>query len=267
MNNEPLVSVIMAIYNCERFIEKAISCVVNQTYTNWELILIDDYSSDQTFSIAQKISNSDNRIRLFRNEKNLTLAPTLNKCLERANGKYIARMDGDDICALDRFEKEITFLENNPDYALVSCQMDLFDDSGVYGTVYYKETPQKEDFAYGSPICHAGCLMRKSVLEELGGYDISSEKERIEDYDLWVRMYTAGYKAYNLQEVLYSMRDDRNTIKRKKFKFRLTEYKLKRDLCKTFGLSLKYRVLSIKPIVLGLLPSFVYSFLHKKKYS
>ena len=112
--------------------------------TNWELILIDDCSSDDTYNVAKRIAESDERIKLYRNERNLTLAPTLNKCLEKASGEYTARMDGDDICALDRFEKEISFLENHPRYALVSCHMDLFDDNGVYGTVKYKEKPEKQ---------------------------------------------------------------------------------------------------------------------------
>ena len=144
----PLISVLTAIYNCENTVEEAINCILHQTYTNWELILIDDCSSDNTYNVAKRISESDDRIKLFKNERNLTLAPTLNKCLEKANGEYIARMDGDDICTLNRFEKEIAFLENHPEYALVSCQMDLFDDNGVYGTVKYKEKPEKSDFAH-----------------------------------------------------------------------------------------------------------------------
>ncbi len=264
--SKPLISVLMAVYNCSDTLTDAVNCIINQTYKNWELIIIDDCSKDDTYSVAKGLADKDSRIKLYKNEKNLTLAPTLNRCLEKASGECTARMDGDDICALDRFEKEVSFLNSHPEYALVSCQMDLFDDSGVYGTVQYKEIPEKTDFAYGSPVCHAGCMMRKSVLEELGGYDISPEKERIEDYDLWIRMYDAGYKAYNLQEVLYSMRDDRNAIKRKKFKFRITEYKLKKRMCKSFGLPVKYRMMAYKPLILGLIPSFVYSYLHKKKY-
>lgn len=264
--NEPLISVLMAVYNCSETLKEAVKCIVNQTYTNWELIIFDDCSNDDTYEVAKSLAESDNRIKLFKNEKNLTLAPTLNNCLKQANGVYVARMDGDDICVFDRFEKEVSFLDRHPEFALVSCLMDLYDDEGTYGTVKYKECPQKVDFAYGSPICHAGCMMRKSVLEELNGYDVSSEKERIEDYDLWIRMYAAGYKAYVLQEVLYSMRDDRNAIKRKKFKFRVTEYKLKKKMCREFELPFKYRLLIFKPILLGLIPSFVYSFLHRKKY-
>ena len=260
----PIISTLMPVYNCEETIYEAVYCIINQTYTDWELIIYDDASTDGTYKKAQELAEKDNRIRLFKNDYNLTLAPTLNKCLKKAKGDYIARMDGDDLCAQDRLEKEVIFLENNPQYSLVSCQMELFDDYGVYKTIEYKLTPQKEDFVRASQICHAGCMMRKCVLEELNGYDVSKEKERIEDYDLWVRMYEAGYKAYNLQEVLYSMRDDRNAIKRKKFKYRINEYHLIKEICKKFDLPRKNRLYALKPIVLGFLPTFVYSFLHKR---
>lgn len=266
MNKTPLVSVLMAIYNCEDTLEEAVDCILNQTYRNWELILYDDSSSDNTYEIASKIAVKDKRIKVFRNEKNLTLAPTLNKCLIKAQGEYTARMDGDDVCDKTRFEKEVDILNKHSEYAVVSCCMNLYDENGIYGKVHYNEEPQKIDFAVGSPICHAGCMMRKSVLEELGGYSNSPKVERIEDYDLWIRLYDAGYKAYNIQEYLYSMRNDRNAIKRKKYKFRITEYCLKKDMCKKFGLPVKYRIQSYKPLILGLVPSSVYKMLQKKRY-
>ncbi len=266
MNETPLVSVLMAIYNCEDTLEEAVDCICNQTYKNWELIMYDDCSSDNTYELAVKIAEKDKRIKVFRNEKNMTLAPTLNKCLKKAKGEYTARMDGDDICDSTRFEKEVDILNKYSEYAIVSCCMNLYDEKGIYGRVNYKEEPQKKDFASGSPICHAGCMIRKSVLEELCGYSNSPKVERIEDYDLWIRLYEAGYKAYNIQEYLYSMRNDRNAIKRKKYKFRITEYRLKKDMCKKFGLSAKYRIQSYKPLILGLVPSPVYKMLQKKRY-
>jgi glycosyltransferase EpsE len=267
MENKPLVSVLMAVYNCVDTLEEAVDCIINQTYTNWELIMFDDCSTDNTYKKALELSKKDNRIKVYRNDKNLTLAPTLNKCLDKAKGVYTARMDGDDVCDLNRFEKEVEFLNNHFEYAVVSSFMNLYDDNGIYGVVKYNEKPQKEDFAYSSPICHAGCMMRKEVLDKLEGYSNSSKVERIEDYDLWIRLYSAGYKAYNIQESLYSMRDDRNAIKRKKFKFRLTEYRLKRNMCKEFELPFKYKVMAFKPIILGMLPSFLYTALHKRKYN
>ena len=263
MDKMPLVSVLMGIYNCADTLEEAVDCIINQTYSNWELIMCDDCSSDDTYKIALKIAEKDNRIKVLKNKKNITLAPTLNHCLNYAQGEYCARMDGDDICALDRFEKEVEVLNEHQEYAVVSTLMSLYDDDGIYGTVKYKETPEKIDFSFGSPICHAGCMIRRSVLIELGGYSDSPKVERIEDYDLWIRLYALGYKAYNIQEPLYSMRDDRNAIKRKKFRFRIAEYKLKKKMCRDFNLPFKSKIMAYRPIILGLMPGLVYTLLHK----
>lgn len=263
MENKPLVSVLMAIYNCSDTLEQAVNCIINQTYDNWELILYDDCSEDDTYKKALALSKQYSRIRVYKNEKNLTLAPTLNNCLAVSNGLYTARMDGDDTCALDRFEKEVSFLNSHPEYALVSCQMSLFDNEGVYREIKYLEKPQARDFIYSSQICHAGCMMRKSVLEQLNGYNTSKDVVRVEDYDLWVRLYEAGFKAYNIQEVLYNMRDDRNANKRRKFKYRINEYKIKKKVKENCNLSFKYSFQVIKPIAVGLLPSFVFKKLHR----
>ncbi len=87
MNKTPLVSVLMAIYNCENTLEEAVNCIINQTYENWELIMYDDCSSDNTFELAKRLSERDGRIRAFKNEKNLTLAPTLNECMKKEGGE------------------------------------------------------------------------------------------------------------------------------------------------------------------------------------
>ena len=266
MSQKPLISVLMGIYNCADTLEEAVNCIIDQTYENWELIMCDDCSSDNTYETAKRIAAKDKRIILLKNDKNMTLAPTLNNCLKRAGGEYVARMDGDDICDKERFKKELDILEKYPEYAVVSCKMELFDNAGTFGYAEYREKPKIEDFVSASQVCHAGCMIRKSVLDELNGYNTSSDVERIEDYDLWIRLYAKGYKAYNIQEYLYSMRDDRNAIKRKKFKFRLKEYKLKRNMCKTFNLPLKSRMRCFRPIILGIMPSFVYVLLHKKAH-
>ena len=262
--NTPLVSVLMAVYNCADTLDEAIQTILDQTYTNWELILFDDCSSDNTYSKCLEYAEKEPRIRAFKNEKNLTLAPTLNNCLKQAKGFYTARMDGDDVCDPTRFEKQVKFLNEHPEYAVVSCIMDVYDENGVFGTIKFPEKPEKEFLGITSPVCHAGCMMRKEILQELGGYDTSEEINRIEDYDLWFRLYKAGSKAYNIQEALYSMRDDRNALKRRSFKNRVNEYKLRVRICKAFKLPVKYRLMAFRPIILGFLPAFVYTALHKR---
>lgn len=229
--------------------------------------MCDDGSTDNTYEIATEIANKDSRIVLIKNKANVGLASTLNNCLKHARGKYTARMDGDDFCSATRFEKEVDILDNNPEYAVVSTWMDFFDENGTYGVQSYSKIPTKQELIFATPFCHASCMMRKEVLQKLNGYDIAKPIERIEDYDLWIRLYANGCIGYNIPEVLYSMRDDRNAVKRKKFKFRINEAKLKLRILHTFNLSIKSYIYVIKPIILGLVPSPIFRLLHKKKLS
>lgn len=262
--SNPLISVLMGIYNCAETLEEAVDCIINQTYENWELIMCDDCSKDNTFEVAQKIAEKDSRIHVIRNEANRTLAPSLNHCLQYANGEYIARMDGDDVCAIDRFEKELCFLEAHPEFALVSCRMNLYDSEGIYRTIYYRENPTREHLLHNSQFCHAGCMMRTDVLRELGGYSEAGNRTRVEDYDLWVRLYAAGYKGYNLQEVLYSMRDDRNAIKRRTFSNRLNESRVKVQACRLFHFGIAKYTYALLPIVKAVIPSSLYRVAHRR---
>ena len=262
----PKISVIMGIYNCADTLEEAVDCIINQTFTDWELIMCDDCSSDNTYEVAKQIAKKDNRIFVLKNEKNLTLAPTLNKCAREAKGEYLARMDGDDVCALDRFEKEFDFLEAHPEYALVSCNMILYDDEGEHGFIKYIEEPEGRHLIRGSQFCHAGCMMKKDIFDELGGYGETSDVERIEDLNLWFRLYKAGYKGYNIQETLYSMRDDRNAFSRRKFKYRINESRQIQNISKVFGTGIKEKIAFVVPIIKGLLPSFIYKYMHQKNW-
>lgn len=259
----PLISVLMGIYNCEDTLEEAVKCIVDQTYSNWELIMCDDCSTDGTLQIAKKLAEKDLRIKVIKNDENLTLPPTLNHCLSVAVGEYIARMDGDDICSLNRFEKELNFLEKHQEYSLVSCNMDLFDKNGVYKTVLYKEKPLKHDFVKKSQFCHAGCMMRKEVICKLGGYSESANRQRVEDYDLWVRMYEEGFAGYNLQETLYAMRDDRKALSRRTLKNRINEARVKLYVCRKFKLSKKYYIYVVFPIIKYFIPTGLYNKMHK----
>lgn len=261
---EPLISILMGIYNCEDTLETAAKCIIDQTYSKWELIMCDDCSTDGTLKIARKLAKQDQRIKVIKNEKNLTLAPTLNHCLSIAKGKYVARMDGDDICALDRLEKELHFLERHEEYSLVSCNMDLFDQKGVYRTIFYIAKPSKHDFVKTSPFCHAGCMMRTDIMRKLGGYSESLYRRRVEDYDLWVRMYFEGFEGYNLQETLYAMRDDRNALYRRTWRNRINEMIVKFEACRKLKLPpISYGWIFV-PIIKWMVPSFVYKIIHKK---
>lgn len=171
------ISVLMGIYNCANTLPEAIDSILNQTYTNWELILCDDASTDNTYQVALKYQQKyPDKIILLKNEKNLTLAPTLNKCLAMASGEFIARMDGDDLCEPERFDLEIEALKQNSDFSIVSCSMDLFDSGGTFRTVRHKEYPTQKDLIHGPQFCHAGCMVRTDAIRAVNGYSESDRK-------------------------------------------------------------------------------------------
>ena len=122
MNKAPKISVIMSVYNGEDYLAETLDSICNQSFTDWELVAINDCSTDTTLSILEKYASVDERIKIHTNEVNLRLPASLNKGLALAQGKYIARMDADDICLPDRFKKQFEFMETHPDVALSSCR-------------------------------------------------------------------------------------------------------------------------------------------------
>ena len=258
------ISILMGIYNCAGTLPDAIRSILDQTVTDWELILCDDGSSDDTVSVAQTFVQAyPDRIRLLQNPKNLGLNATLNRCLQEATGTYIARMDGDDICAPDRFAEELAVLESEPDIAIVSTDMHFFDESGTWGMVQYPEYPQPRDFLAGSPFCHAPCMVRKEAYDAVGGYSVDKKLLRVEDYHLWIKMYKAGFRGKNIRKPLYSMRDARNAYSRRKFRYRINEAYVRLLVVRELGLPASGYVYAMRPILVGMLPRPVYDRLHK----
>ncbi|MBE6138497.1 MAG: glycosyltransferase [Firmicutes bacterium] len=261
---QTLVSIIMGIYNCGNYLESSIESIINQTYNNWELIMCDDGSKDNTLKIAQKYEKQyPKKIKVIKNKQNMGLNYTLNHCLEYASGDYIARQDGDDISLPERLEKEMEFLQQHPEYSLVSSNMIFFDENGDWGESKNFGEVKKENFIKGSPICHAPCIMKREALLSVGGYSVDSKLLRVEDYHLWFKFYINGYKCYNLSESLYKMRDDSNAFKRRNFKNRINETRLKLWGFRKIKISLKDYIWAFKPIMLFLLPRKIYEMLHK----
>ena len=260
------VSVIMGIYNCAPTLSEAIDCIVAQTYEDWELILCDDGSKDDTYAVAKAYQECfPDKIVLLKNEKNMGLNATLNHCLEAASGMYIARMDGDDLCDPTRFAKELAVLEAEPDIAIVSSDMTQFDETGEWGRVSHATYPEAKDFLGGNPICHAPCMVRKEAYDAVKGYTVSDKLLRVEDYHLWVKMYKAGYKAKNIGEPLYSMRDDRNAYNRRKYRYYVNEARVMSFAIQSLGLPKTGYIRVLRPLLVGLLPRWVYDRLHKRR--
>lgn len=219
----PKVSIIMGIYNCANTLPEAIDSILSQTFNNWQLILCDDGSTDITYHIAEKYKfQHPTKILLIRNEQNMGLNHTLNRCLALASGTYIARMDGDDISLPTRLEKEVFFLDTHPEYSIVSTPMIFFDSGGDWGRNRVIEKPTKRDFIRHSPVhCHAPCMVRRSAYLSVGGYTEDKRMLRFEDVNLWYKMYANGYIGCNLNEPLYKMRDDRAAAHRRSLKSRV----------------------------------------------
>lgn len=259
------INVIMGIYNCEKTLKEAVDCLLKQTYSDWELIMCDDGSTDETFRIAQELQSTyPAKIRLLKNDKNRGLNYTLNHCLSVADGEFIARMDGDDLCSPDRFEIEMNVMNSEPDISIVSCAIEHFDESGIWGYVTHPEYPTNKDFLYGTPFCHAPCLVRREAYVAVGGYTENEKILRVEDYHLWIKMYKAGFKGKNIDLPLYQMRDDRNAYGRRKFKYRINEAYVRAFAIKELKLPFYGYLHVIRPVLVGLLPSKLYDILHKK---
>ena len=257
----------MGIFNCEETLSEAIDSIIYQTYKDWVLIMCDDGSADNTYELAEKYRQQyPDKIVLIKNEKNLGLNKTLNHCLEYAETEYVARMDGDDISLPERLEKEVEFLDSHPEYAIVSTPMIYFDEDGDYRTGKGEKEPNPASMVTGTPFCHAPCMVRKEAYDSVGGYSTRADRLRVEDWDLWIRMYEKGYKGYVLSEPLYKMRDDRNAYSRRKFKYRINESKVGASAIKRLNLEKWRYVFCLRPIIVGLLPKQIYMYLHKKQF-
>ena len=267
MNEEiPVISVLMGVLNCGATLDESLECLAAQTEQRWECIICDDGSTDRSGDVIRKWQEKlPGRIISLRNENNRGLSFTLNRCLEHSSGTYIARMDGDDRCSPDRFEKELAYLTSHPGMCIVSTDMQCFDEAGTWGLSVYPTEPKPSDLVHGTPFCHAGCMMVRDSLGRAGGYSTDERYARVEDYELWVRMYALGFRGGNIHEPLYQMRDDRNAAGRRKWKYRINEARVRLLAVKRLHLPLWMSVYALRPLILGLLPGSLAHFLHRIK--
>lgn len=266
MGDNCRISVIIGIYNCASTLEEALDSLYAQTYQDFKIILCEDGSSDDTYQKAKDYAAKHDNIILVKNEKNMGLNYTLNRCLEYADTEYVARMDGDDISLPTRFEKEISFLDAHPEYAIVSCPMIYYDEYGEFGRGKGGFEPSKVAFIYGTPFCHAPCMVRRGAYKAVDGYTTDKRLLRLEDYNLWMKMFAKGLRGYMLDECLYMMRDDRDAIHRRKFKGRLNGIYAHYLAHKTLKLPWhKFVIYSIVNVIKGLMPRFIYKYFHKKR--
>lgn len=252
----PKISVIMGVFNCASTLGKSIESIQAQTFSDWEFIICDDGSNDESATIVRSYAEKDSRIVFIQNDKNHGLPYTLNHCLQYARGEYCARMDGDDYCAPERLEKQNAFLDNHQEFAFVSSRVTRFDEKGVYSLKRKPSpcAPEMIELVKGSPFCHAAAMIRKSAYDAVNGYRDLSQIMGNEDYDLWFRLYSKDLKGYIIDEALYYFFDGRDATQRRTFKRRLREAWVRKEGYKLLHVPFYYRVYILKPIILGLVP-------------
>lgn len=218
MNN--LISIILPTYNGAKWIEKSIQSVIDQSYTNWELLVIDDGSTDDTSDIVSSMFVKDSRIRYIRNEVNLGIQKTLNKGIRESKGEYIARIDDDDLWSdTDKLKKQIEFLEQNPDHVLIGTGVIIVNENGDELFKYLlPETDQEINSKLLGKNCfvHSSVMFKKSTVVECGFYGEGIDTRHFEDYDLWLQLGVVGKLAnINSYSVKYTMRKGSITDKNK----------------------------------------------------
>ena len=266
INNPTRISVIMGIYNCAPTLAEALDSLLAQSYQGFKVIMCDDGSKDNTVDVAQTYVNTyPDKFILIKNERNMGLNHTLNHCLKYVDTEFVARMDGDDISLPNRFEEQLQFLDMHKKYSIVSTPMIYFDEKGEYrrGIGGYEVTNQTA--STGPVFCHAPCMIRSEAYNAVGGYGEGKYLMRVEDVHLWYKLYAKGYKGYVLKEPLYAMRDDRNAVQRRKFKYRINSFLVRWEWIPKVGLPKWRRLYAFYPIMVGLLPQPIYNILHKRK--
>lgn len=208
---DPQLSVVLPCYNAAAFLQQAIDSVLKQTFRDFELIIVDDGSTDDSAKIIAK--QNDSRIQIIRNEKNQGLIRTLNAGIASAKGKYIARMDADDVSRPERFEKQIAFLERNPATGVCGAWMHMIHNNTVYKHRYLASDTIKSALVFNNPIVHPSVMMRKTIFENTA-HVYSTDYPHGEDYALWISLLgKTGFAV--LDEPLIEYRAHAEQVSRK----------------------------------------------------
>lgn len=259
------ITVIMGVYNSEKTLKRAVDSILAQTFTDWVFVICDDGSTDSSFQYLReyKVQYPDKFI-ILKNDRNRGLTYTLNHCLSHVASEYVARMDSDDVSLPMRFEREVEFLDIHPEYGFVGCGIERFDENGVWMCNKGKMEVRPKDFYHSSCFAHPTVMMRKAVLDKVGGYKEVWYTNRCEDYDLWMRLYANGYKGYNLEECLFQYYEGKDSFPKRKYKYRVGEAVMRAKGYALVGLYPIGIIYVCKPLIAGLLPRWLVRKLHKK---
>ena len=255
---EVKISVIMGVLNPnnEEQFYQAVNSILKQTFCDLEFIIYNDGSDESYEEIFNKICKSDKRIIYLKSKNNCGLAHALNQCIKVAKGKYLARMDADDVALPDRLSRLYYFLEEHPEYQWVGSNASLINEQGAWGSEKVPELPVSTDFLQYSPYIHPAVMFRREVLLAIGGYNYAEVTKRCEDYELFMRLHCQGYRGYNIQEELLLYREDVKAYKKRKYTYCIREMSVRYAGFKKLGI-LKMKTLPyvVKPLIVGFIPA------------
>lgn len=204
ISDTPLISVVMSVYNHENVVARAIESILNQTYKNFELLICDDFSNDNTLKIIEDFNSS--KIKIFQNKKNLGLTKSLNLLIKNSKGELIARQDADDISNIHRFQQQKQFLINNELDAVGSRSLIINSNKVIPRFSFY--LPIKFQMLFKNPLIHGSLMIKKSVLQNLNYYDEAYYFSQ--DYKLLVDFINQNYKINIMNSTLYSLNTSDN---------------------------------------------------------
>ena len=207
--NNPLVSVIMPAYNAEKWIAEAIDSILNQTYDNIELLIYDDGSTDETWGILLDYSTKHDKVHFFHDDMNRGVTVALNTLINLSHGKYIARMDADDIAMPDRIEKQVAYIEKQSRLSAIGTGIEMFGDKNTnpgrdkwWGNDFVLHETITRKLPYRNCLCHPSVLFIGDILREY-----MYEGARVfQDYDLFLRMGSDGHLIGKVDETLLKYR-------------------------------------------------------------
>ena len=217
MSKVPRVSVLMPAYNREAFIREAVESVLRQTYTDFEVVAVDDGSSDGTVAVLEELARRDGRVRVIKAGR-LGLVGASNETVRHARGELLARLDADDVAMPSRLEKQVAYMDSHPECVVVGGQMEIMDSVGHFKRMKTVPTEHEQIDGFhmagqGSAIMNSTAMMRGAAVREVGGY--RHRFEICDDLDLWMRLAEKGRLA-NLPEVFVRYREHDANISRQR---------------------------------------------------
>jgi len=253
--NPPLITVLLPVYNGEKYLKYAIESVLCQSFSDFEFIIINDGSDDESENIIKKYQQRDNRIIYLKNEKNLGLQRTLNKGLSFSKTNFIARIDSDDTwCDKNKLQKQFDFLQKNPDYALIGTAMKTINENGgELQTIRFKTTDKeiRDAILFSSQFAHPSVMISAKALDEIGFYSEEKKHKNVEDYELWLRIGTK-YKFANLSDICLKYRVHPESISmQNEFKNRISWIKLTWQYSKNYPNSSKALLAKIASLAIS----------------